>query len=672
LRTTYKPGMNLGFRAGRWSRNGHDAIVVLDGDVRDERYRHEMRAAWKSLVGPFPPTVLTGSDCPHLYLRCPPDKAPNVAAITLRSSDLQIRRGVPAWKIELLSTGKNVVAPPSVHPDTGKEYRFVDGGLDNLPIVPDSVLDALAYSQREAPGEWPEPEPIRTELLPVERLPVEIIPEPYRAWNFDIANRMGCPLDFPAAGAIVVTSSIIGAGCGMKPKQRDDWLIIPNVWGALIGEPGVTMKSPALGEIMRPLDRLIARAREDHERASRAYVAQAACHEAKMHALKDEMKRAAAPTKKIAKKGTAEDATSPRSLDELRQEYAELTAPQKPEERRYKTNNATIEKISELLNNNPRGLLYFRDELTGWLATLDKEGHEPDRAFYLETWNGYCPGGYDTDRILRGSIHTTNMCLAILGGIQPDKLLRYLWETMNGYNDGLLQRFQVSVWPDWVHSELVDEYPNTSAKNRAFETIAKLAQMNFREQGANLDTYDPIPFYRFSPDAQELFYRWLKKLQRKIKNPDESPYIAQHLTKYRKLFPALALTFHLIRIADGAPGGPVTLECAELAAAWCEYLESHARRIYGLVLDARLQAAAKLADKIRRGALRDGFTVRDVYRQNWRFLNQRELVQAACDELVEADWLRERITQPAFGQVGVSGRGKMEYFVNPKARVKDG
>jgi len=37
---------------------------------------------------------------------------------------------------------------------------------------------------------------------------------------------------------------------------------------------------------------------------------------------------------------------------------------------------------------NPDGVLLVRDELTAWLATLDRPGREGYRAFYFQCWNG--------------------------------------------------------------------------------------------------------------------------------------------------------------------------------------------------------------------------------------------------------------------------------------------
>ncbi len=45
-----------------------------------------------------------------------------------------------------------------------------------------------------------------------------------------------------------------------------------------------------------------------------------------------------------------------------------------PTRERYVVNDTTVEKLGELLNQNSRGLLVFRDELTGLLHSLDKDG----------------------------------------------------------------------------------------------------------------------------------------------------------------------------------------------------------------------------------------------------------------------------------------------------------
>ena len=63
------------------------------------------------------------------------------------------------------------------------------------------------------------------------------------------------------------------------------------------------------------------------------------------------------------------------------------------------------------------------------------------------------------------------------------------------------------------------------------------------------------------------------------------------MAKFRSLMPSLALIFHLIEVADGTAAEAVTLRSAQLAAQWCDYLETHARRIYGLVNDLGIQAA---------------------------------------------------------------------------------
>jgi hypothetical protein len=48
------------------------------------------------------------------------------------------------------------------------------------------------------------------------------VPEPLLPWLEDMAERIGVPLEFVAAPAVVALSSVIGRTVGIYPKQIDD------------------------------------------------------------------------------------------------------------------------------------------------------------------------------------------------------------------------------------------------------------------------------------------------------------------------------------------------------------------------------------------------------------------------------------------------------------------
>lgn len=93
---------------------------------------------------------------------------------------------------------------------------------------------------------------------------------------------------------------------------------------------------------------------------------------------------------------------------------------QTPVQRRYTANDSTVEKLGELLNENSNGLLLVRDELGGWLATIQSEEGSVARAFYLECFDG--KGSFTYDRIGRGTIFIESCCLSLIGGIQPSRI----------------------------------------------------------------------------------------------------------------------------------------------------------------------------------------------------------------------------------------------------------
>ena len=127
--------------------------------------------------------------------------------------------------------------------------------------------------------------------------------------------------------------------------------------------------------------------------------------------------------------------------------------------------------------------------------------------------------------------------------------------------------------------------------------------------------------------------------------------------------PSLALIFHLLDVADGKVFGNVTITSAQLAAAWCDYLESHARRIYHMAGNITQRAAGNLSKKIKLGTLNDGFTARDVHRKGWSLLTEIDVVNAALIELVEENWLKSKKQTPPNG-----GKTKDVFYINPMVK----
>lgn len=496
---------------------------------------------------------------------------------------------------------------------------------------------------------WPEPREIKVDLPPAPAFDAGVLlPPVLAAFVLDEADRMPVSPDYIAAPLMVALGSVIGARCAIKPKRRDDWIVTPNLFGGIVGDPSVK-KTPAINKVLRFLDRLEATEAGKHAEALKVHAAEMAAFEARQAAFRATMKKAAAAGKG---KGDA------LQMDAAVNGMQELRAPEAPHERRFKSNDATIEKLGDMLTGNPAGLLVFRDELMGLLSSWEKEGREADRAFYLEGWNG--TSSFNIDRIGRGSLYVPTMCLSVFGGIQPDVLARYLAAIASAMdNDGRIQRFQVLVYPEPAPWAWRDREPVRGAREAVRDLFDRLAVFDPVQDGAvPPDDFVKLPHFLFDVDAQEVFIVWSGELhQQRIAN-EQNPLLRQHLAKFEKLFCALALIVHL---AEGGIG-PVQAPSAERAAAWCDYLERHARRIYGLVEAAKVGTACMLGRRLTEGKLEDGFTARDVVRKGWAGLGATMLAETALAILEEHGWIQSADTddQP--------GRPTTRYYINPRIR----
>jgi hypothetical protein len=508
-----------------------------------------------------------------------------------------------------------------------------------------AVDEALADKQVEKPcADWPEPKQIKADLPPAPDFDAKtLLPATLADFVLDEADRMPCSPDYIAAALVVCLGSVIGARCGIKPKRRDDWIVTPNLFGAIVGDPS-SKKSPALGTVTRFLDRLEAKAAEKLADAMKIFEPEKAAFEAHEAAVKNSMKKAAG--------GKGDNLKMTAAIADLQ----DLQAPEEPKERRFKSNDTTVEKLGDLLVHNPQGMLVYRDELIGLLASWEKEGKEGDKAFYLEGWNG--TASFNIDRIGRGSLHIKNLCISVFGGIQPELLERYLAGIATSLdNDGRIQRFQVMVYPNQVAWVWRDRYPVKGTREAVRDLFDRLAVFDPVQDGATIpDDFVKLPYYCFDDAAQSIFVEWCTELHTVHIANEQDPLMQQHFGKFEKLFCSIALIMHL---AEGSIG-PVTDKSALRAAAWCEYLTGHARRIYGLVDAAKVTTARMISRKLVAGKLDDGFTVRDVVRHQWTGVATAMQAEAALAILEENGHVQ---SQDSFNTVG---RPTVRYYVNPR------
>lgn len=499
------------------------------------------------------------------------------------------------------------------------------------------IRELIAYlglpGAQQAPwvnGSWPEPARLPSQLLPVPKLTADYLPQAINEGVSDIAERLGCPIEYVAIPTLVGAGIVIGNRIGIWPKQYDEsWRVFTGFWGGIVGEPG-TMKTPALNAAFSPLYEI-----ERHEiEGYRAALA-------KYHADREVYEKA------IADFQQGKTTNIP----------PEPVQPTKP---RLIVNDSTYQALGEILACNPRGVLALADELSGLLQGLDTAGQERARGFYLSGWGG--AGNYAFDRITRGAICLTNYMLAVFGGFQPARIAAYVQFAQGGNakNDGLLQRFQLLVWPDVSNSTTgIDRPENKVALKRMYDAIRNLRELNNQPGLIKHRGGSEITMLHFDSDAQGLFNDWYHEHELGLRNGDFDSAVQSHFAKYRSLVPGLALLFHLLDNRSVEVGR----DCLAAAIGLSEYLKSHALRVYAAVNGTDYASVRALAKRLLAGEIQNGFTARTVYTRGWRDLNSPEKVRGALETLTELNWLAEH-------HETTGGRSKTTYELNPKVTAE--
>jgi putative DNA primase/helicase len=424
----------------------------------------------------------------------------------------------------------------------------IDAELRAIDLAGLELIDERGMVWR-APDGLPDPLPV---VMPYSS---ELMPESVGAAIDDIAERMQCPPDFPAAAMLVAMAAVIGCRIGIRPRRMDDWLVVPNLWGCVVGRPSLK-KTPAIRTAEMRVRGIEARDAELKAQALTAAALDRRMADANRKAIQRNLETAARQGDRV-------------EMERLAAELEALAAEDYPVARRIITNDATIEKLGELLTVHPAGLLLWVDELLGWMRSLDREDKAGVRQQFLTLWNGI--GRLNIDRVARGEMVVESACLSVFGCCTPGALAEYVAAAQRGGrgDDGLIQRLQVAVWPDSPREyRQVDQLPDSMAQCALRDVFELLADLEAIE-AAKRDPDDPkaIPWVRFDGDAQVVFNEWELALQLRIRARDMPEAFESHLSKFASLMPSVALILHLAMGGRGA----VSAAAAKMAVRWCEY-----------------------------------------------------------------------------------------------------
>jgi hypothetical protein len=218
--------------------------------------------------------------------------------------------------------------------------------------------------------------------------------------------------------------------------------------------------------------------------------------------------------------------------------------PQAPSMSRCIASDTTVEALVSILEENPRGLLIHKDELTGWVRGMDqyKGGKGSDRQHWLSFWSG---DEVVVDRKSRQGepIIVAKPFVSLFGGIQPSML----GELGAGAEDGLMDRF-LYCYPAPRHVRFTEDEVSEDAEEEYAALYEKLADLRL----ATDEHGDPNPRpLKLTRRARDLFAATVDSLGSEVLEPGFPSRLEGVWSKLRGYLARLSLVLAVCRCATG-------------------------------------------------------------------------------------------------------------------------
>ena len=299
--------------------------------------------------------------------------------------------------------------------------------------------------------------------------------------------------------------------------------------------------------------------------------------------------------------------------------------PERPTMKRVVISDATVEAVAPILQQNPRGVLLGREELSGFAQSLNayKGGKGADRQFYLSTWNGVSTS---VDRKKQDEpLFLEEPFLAIAGTIQPDCVRALLHEAR--WDDGFLDRF-LFAFPDYQPvREWTEAVVSDTTKQAVGDVFQRLYRLEMGVDGPEVLVLDD--------EAKHLWVEWFNHTQRELRDVPET--LRGAWSKMPNQCGRLILICHLCRWAAGEADDASIVDVSSVASGTllAEYFKSHARRVLHVLNEGEEEAMRRrVADWIIRKG-NTGLRPRDVVAARIPGIEKADAARELLESLVE-------------------------------------
>ena len=379
--------------------------------------------------------------------------------------------------------------------------------------------------------------------------PIDVLPEALARFADEAAGSIPCPIEYVALPALAIAGAAVGRSIAVRLK--DSWREMANLWAVIVGGPG-TAKSPALVFAQKPVWKIA-------DQLGFTYQIEKAAAMARRQAMK-----AASKAGGSIGSGSSGDEEPP------------------PVYRRINAIDATPESLAPILAENPRGLIFVHDELSGLINGMNqyrsKGGNE--QQFYLKLWNRAAIMVDRKSNENRVPIVVREPFVTITGAMTPD-MLDTMPNTEGGRhrNDGFMDRF-LFAYPEKIKRRWVNESPSEALTESWSDAILRLWNLPVIPD----DSPSGRPYWLdMRTEARERYAAWYDERCIETEQDDFPSDLEGPWSKSFAYCGRLAIILHMLDWAydpfSNEIPPPLTVDCVERAIRLMSYFDVHYRRV---------------------------------------------------------------------------------------------